>query len=666
MKYETKLALQIFIIGTIILSIGLYATYRYNYSIIIQHELHNTVSIADEVSVNFGQQLKEKIKTNRTLSIAPILINAVKISNSKLSNFSEKERNEIINNQNEKWQAIKDENNAFILDYTDNNVAQFLKSQQNNLKGEYGEIFLTNKYGAIVASTSKLTTLAHAHKYWWQGAYNNGLGTVFIDDRGYDDSVNGYVLGLVIPIKENDQIIGMLKVNLNILGVISEMILSKQSVDAGDLKLIRSGGKIIFEEGISSLTTRIPDLLYQKLQFGDEHSFLFYDSDKKWMIGKSEISITSKDAKSCIFGGSFESKDHKKGNSGESWFIINYRELAAIIKPLNDSLSILLFIGFLLMIILAFLAFIFGKTTIKPLKKIIDQSKKIAKTDFSGRIVITRKDEIGLLGEAFNKMTEELEKTTTSIKNLELSEHKILQQNKELQKLIATKDKLFSIIAHDLRSPFNNILGFSEFLFENLKDIEIAESEKYLGNINLSAKNTLVLLDNLLNWAKSQTGQINFKPEKVVLSSIIQGIIELLNPNVKSKNISLNYLHSDEIEVFADLNMIKTILRNLISNAIKFTNSNGEINVYALQKDKFIEIAVSDNGVGMNEETRNKLFRSETNESTNGTANEKGSGLGLILCKEFIEKHGGKIWVESEEGKGSDFKFTLPLKKLNE
>ncbi|MFA7115841.1 MAG: HAMP domain-containing sensor histidine kinase [Bacteroidales bacterium] len=663
MKYDTKLALRIFIIGTIILSIGLYATYRYTYSTIIQEELSNTALITNQVSVNFGQQLREKIKTNQTLSIAPVLINALKTSNGALSKFSEKERNEVIYHLNEKWKFIKDENNSFILKYTDNKAAQFLKAQQHNLKGEYGEIFLTNKYGALVASTSKLTTLAHAHKYWWQGAYNNGLGTVFIDDRGYDDSVDGYVLGLVIPIKEDDQIIGMLKVNLNILGVISEMILSTQNDDAGDLKLIRSGGEIICEEGMDPLTTRISDLLYQKLKFSNEHSFLFNDSDKKWMIGKSEIAITSKDAKCCIFGGSFESKDHQKGNSGESWFIINYREIDNIIKPLNDSLSILLSISLLLLIILAFTAYIFGKTTIKPLKEIIDQSKKIGQSDFSGRVVVTRTDEIGLLGKSFNNMAKVLEKTTTSIKKLELSEHKILQQNEELQRLNATKDKIFSIIAHDLRSPFNTILGFSKLLIENLNNYKAAETEKVLGIINVSAKNTLTLLDNLLDWAKSQTGQVKFEPEKVVLSSIIHEIFGLLNPSAKSKNISLEYIPSHEIEVLADLNMIKTILRNLISNAIKFTNSDGQISVHTLQKDNFIEITVSDTGVGMNEKTRNNLFKLETNESTIGTANEKGSGLGLILCKEFVEKQGGKIWVESEEGKGSDFKFTLPLNK---
>lgn len=248
-------------------------------------------------------------------------------------------------------------------------------------------------------------------------------------------------------------------------------------------------------------------------------------------------------------------------------------------------------------------------------------------------------------------------------KNYTLERQRAEENAAQLQELNATKDKLFSIIAHDLRSPFNNILGFSELLLENKNDNKVAKSEKYLGIINSSANNTLILLDNLLNWAQSQTGKISFNPKKIIFSNIILEIIKLKKSIAKAKNISLNYSSSDEIEVYADENVLKTILRNLISNAIKFTNSNGKIDVTALQNDNFIEIAVSDNGVGMNDETRKKLFDISTNITTKGTANEKGSGLGLILCKEFIEKHGGKIWIESEEGRGSIFKFTLPLNK---
>ena len=212
-----------------------------------------------------------------------------------------------------------------------------------------------------------------------------------------------------------------------------------------------------------------------------------------------------------------------------------------------------------------------------------------------------------------------------------------------------------------MRNKAKKTKGFSELLIKNLKKYEVTEVEKFLSNINLSAKNTLVLLSNLLNWAKSQIGQINFKPENVVLSSIIKEIFELSNSSAKNKNIVLNYIKTERTVVFADINMLKTVLRNLISNAIKFTNSNGEINVSALQNNNFIEISVSDNGVGMDEEKQSKLFRFETNVTTPGTENEEGSGLGLILCKEFVEKHNGEIWVESKLGQGSVFKIKLPF-----
>lgn len=249
---------------------------------------------------------------------------------------------------------------------------------------------------------------------------------------------------------------------------------------------------------------------------------------------------------------------------------------------------------------------------------------------------------------------------------LEITERKNAEQalkenQKRLIELNATKDKLFSIIAHDLRTPFNSILGFSELLIDDGKDMLALESEEYLRLINTTTKNTLVLLDNLLNWAKSQTGQIIFNPQKINLPSIIEEAIKNSNSTAKIKNISLIQIQTNEITVDADKNMIQTILRNLISNAIKFTKPGGSINVSAISNQNHVEISISDNGVGINNETLKKLFDIDTNTTTKGTAEEKGSGLGLILCKEFVEKHKGEIWAESERGKGSVFKFTLPL-----
>ncbi len=275
-------------------------------------------------------------------------------------------------------------------------------------------------------------------------------------------------------------------------------------------------------------------------------------------------------------------------------------------------------------------------------------------------------------------LNEDLQKKNNKIKNNEvklqdinhLLEDHLKTMKKQQEQLInanASKDKLFSIIAHDLRSPFNSILGFSEILIDNIENFEVKKTEEYIGYINLSAQNTLSLLENLLNWAKTQTGRIVIQPKKIILSSIIQETINISNASAKTKNISLNHIQSDDVEVFTDGNMLKTVLRNLVSNAIKFTHAGGKIDVSAISKQDKVEISISDNGVGMNEETRKKLFNVNTNITTHGTENESGSGLGLVLCKEFVERLDGSIWVESEEGKGSDFKFTIPkgLDKIN-
>ncbi len=232
--------------------------------------------------------------------------------------------------------------------------------------------------------------------------------------------------------------------------------------------------------------------------------------------------------------------------------------------------------------------------------------------------------------------------------------------NEELKELNAAKDKFFSIIAHDLRNPFNSILGFSELLKNEARNLDIASIERYSETIFSASQHTFNLLENLLTWAHIQRGKIDFNPRSIFLDQIIMQEFALSKNNASQKNIRLiNEITKDYI-VTADKIMLQTILRNLITNAIKFTPKNGQVQVNANYQDGADVISISDNGLGMAQETINQLFKIETNFTTRGTENEKGTGLGLLLCKEFIEKHGGKIQVESELHKGSRFFFTLP------
>ena len=233
--------------------------------------------------------------------------------------------------------------------------------------------------------------------------------------------------------------------------------------------------------------------------------------------------------------------------------------------------------------------------------------------------------------------------------------------NKQLEKLNIDKDRFISILGHDLKNPFHNLLGLSEVLTEDIRKLNTDEIEDIANNINKSAQIIINLLEDILLWARTQQGNFPFKPQVLSLSEICKNIIETLKPNANAKNIAINYFAKDETSVFADVDMLKTTLRNLVSNAIKFTNNGGAININAEKNSEIVTISVSDNGIGISSDNLAKLFDISEVLTTKGTAKETGTGLGLLLCKKFVEKHGGKIWVESEVGKGSDFKFTLPI-----
>ena len=235
------------------------------------------------------------------------------------------------------------------------------------------------------------------------------------------------------------------------------------------------------------------------------------------------------------------------------------------------------------------------------------------------------------------------------------------KSEKRLSELNATKDKFFSIIAHDLKSPFHSIIGFSEVLKNDARNIDITAIENYASIIHDSATQTLRLLENLLDWARMQQGSFAFSPRMIVLSELVNDVMVPFEDQAQRKNIGLHNHIQKIIILKADENMLKAIFRNLISNAVKFTKSKGSVNIHAQTLKNEIMITVSDDGIGISNENMIKLFRIDSNFTMRGTEQEKGTGIGLLLCKEFVEKHSGKIWVESLEEKGSTFIFTIPM-----
>ncbi|GAB6282448.1 MAG: hypothetical protein STSR0008_16670 [Ignavibacterium sp.] len=239
-------------------------------------------------------------------------------------------------------------------------------------------------------------------------------------------------------------------------------------------------------------------------------------------------------------------------------------------------------------------------------------------------------------------------------------EEKLMETTEELMRANSEKDRFFSIIAHDLRSPFHSLFGFSEMLATELNNLSNEEITFMSSEIYKGLKNLYNLLENLLEWSRLERDKIEFQPSEFNLSELVNEVYELLRHNAYSKNINVINNVDENCSILADRNMIKSVIQNLVSNAIKFSYSEGKIIINAERKNLDFIISVEDDGMGIRQEDLTKLFKIDFQLSTIGTAQEKGTGLGLILCKELIEKHKGKIWVESELNKGSKFFFTIP------
>jgi signal transduction histidine kinase len=279
----------------------------------------------------------------------------------------------------------------------------------------------------------------------------------------------------------------------------------------------------------------------------------------------------------------------------------------------------------------------------------------------NGQLLIVGEIDVAQLAH-YNNLMVQLNEEVNKLQHELIKEKKTLEITlKQLHELNATKDKFFSIIAHDLKNPFFSIMGFSKILLEKYEQLEADKTKAYLKAIDESASQAYELLENLLTWAQSQRGHIEFKPDFFELKHLIDKNIRFLKETAEKKKINIESLVGENQKVYADQNMLNTIIRNLLANAIKFTYPGGQISINLNSLADYHEISVSDTGMGMSPEIVNNLFKASTKSTVPGTQNERGTGLGLLICKEFVEQHRGTIRAESELKKGSTFYVSLPF-----
>ncbi len=674
MKYSTKLSLSIFSTSLFIILLLSFAIYISNYNSIITTQTKHIESIANEISEDIDLMLSEKIKTALTLANSNTIIQAIDIDNNSYSDLQDEIRINSIKQLNKKWKS-KHPSDSFILEFTDTKVAQFLKKQQSLLKGEYGEIFLTNKFGALVASTSKLSTFAHDHKYWWQGSFNNGA--VFFDDRGYDNSVNGYVLGLVVPVKKDDQVIGILKCNLNILGSINKLISGVQHKLLGQFKLIRSGGMVVYEEGFEPLSTRINDDIIGQIKINDQGAIIANASKEMYLVGFSQIKLT-KGEKGYRFGGTFKSIDHKKGNTGESWYVLCYRRMSTIRKPIVESIKSLILTGITLLTALMLISFFFGKKIAQPLEVLNKATREIGRGNFEYTIEMSQNDEFSDLADSFNIMTNNLQKTTTSVEILKdevIGRKKAETARAQLEAQIQQAQKIESIgtlaggIAHDFNNILFPIIGHTEIMIdETPHDSPFRES---LNEIHTASLRAIELVKQILTFSRQDSNELKL----MKMQPVIREALKLIRSTIPSTIEIKQHIQSKCGVIKADPTQIHQIVMNLSTNAYHAMKDTGGVLNVSLKEIELKEneltspdmisgiyacLIIADTGVGMNNNIKERIFNPFFTTKELG----KGTGMGLSVVHGIVSNMNGAIHVYSEPDKGSEFHILVPVVKI--
>ncbi len=328
-------------------------------------------------------------------------------------------------------------------------------------------------------------------------------------------------------------------------------------------------------------------------------------------------------------------------------------EVSWAMNNLNLKVDKAIKLGIYLTILSIFLSLAIGlyisRSISKPLHKLILGTKEIENGNLEYNVTIDSKGELQLLANSFNNMVNELRTRIEAINKLNL----------ELEESNQTKDKYFSIIAHDLKNPFNVILGFTDLLVDHYHEFDEEKRRQIIGELHKSSKVIYDLLENLLNWSRSQSGKIDLYPKDLNLYTIIENSIISHKSNADNKQIFIINKIPENISVFADEFTMNVVINNILNNAIKFTPKGGQVTISTAQNGNNTELSIKDTGIGMKQETINKLFLSKNITSTPGTENEQGTGLGLVIIKDFIEKNNGTLTIKSEPKKGTEFLINL-------
>ncbi|MDH5649613.1 MAG: diguanylate cyclase [Gammaproteobacteria bacterium] len=414
MGLQQKLALSIFLltVTAFFTFVGLF--YKHNREAAISTATKELQTTAIEQSDRLDNFLQEKIKITTAIFSADLVYREAEKSNRKYRSLSLDQRQSMFKNMDHRWRNTPDPDDPFVQSFIKNPAGSYLTRALHSQPGEYGELFFTNRYGLIVGTSNKLTNLYHNQKYWWANTYNNNVGKIFIDDRGYDESVQGYVVGIVLPIIKENQVIAVAKGNINLVGPFSDLIY--RISEHGNLNAIiaRSDGLIVIDNSARPVSSMLPATLAEKFRYHSPGSLLTNMNGKNQLVSYAPVLITLNSTDIRFGGSQTESSDHSFGNRGESWFLVISKDLDSVLAPSVALTQWVIVTGLTLCLLIGIASMFLAKRLATPILTLIRQAETLGKGNLDARVDATSSDELGTLAQSFNDMANNLKKITVS------------------------------------------------------------------------------------------------------------------------------------------------------------------------------------------------------------------------------------------------------------
>ncbi len=618
---------------------------------------------------SFAQWIAREMKSNivseiteaKSLALTPTVLNAVSDANKSYEGKGQEAILRELLSVDEGWRSVSKVSET-MRGYLSNDVSRYLQNILKQRSDKYAEIIVTDEHGAIVGATGKTTDFYQGDEDWWKTAFNEGNGRDLVEGVGLDESTQVQSLTIAVPVRDpaSNTVMGVLKMVIR-ADSLFRSVDSFRIDTTGFAGLTTTDGQLLATSAPSKPARVIENFWRPIVELTNGWIKTEDERGEENVIGFAAIDLTDSRAEVRL--------------TGRKWYVFFYQSVGEGYARISAMASKVFSLGLVLVLGLSALGFYATNRIVMPIRLLREEAQYIAQGDLGRQVEVHTNDEIELLAEEINIMSGKLKETHANLeqriqertaelseanKKLEAQREVLLKVNKQLMKASTLKSQFLADICDGLTNPVVNIIRLAEVVSEQPLTLDMSVKE-YLGDILSNAKHLHQLINEVFTLAKATSGKIELNLSKFNLEDVLREVQETVRALASERNIKFEFnIDSGIGDITADINLFKHIIFNLYTNAIKYNRINEKVIVAAARAEDSVEISVSDRGIGIREEDQERIFHEFERVEDSQEPYFEGTGMGLALAQRFVEMHGGRIWVESEYGKGSKFVFRIP------